>query len=41
MPLGKMKVLDKKAQQILFRTYWSSAGWKSESKIASEDLIML
>jgi hypothetical protein len=37
MPRGKMKVLDKKAQQILFRTYWSSAGWKSKLETTSED----
>lgn len=32
-----MKKIDKKAQQILFKTYWSSSGWKSESSIVSED----
>jgi len=29
--------LDKKAKQILFKTYWSSAGWKSERTITPED----
>lgn len=37
MPRGEMKVLDKKAQQILFGTYWSSAGWKSERTTTPED----
>lgn len=32
-----MKVLDKKAKQILFRTYWSSAGWVSEPTTTQED----
>lgn len=32
-----MKVLDKKAQQILFGTYWSSAGWKAERETTSQD----
>ncbi len=36
-PRGEMKVLDKKAQQILFKTYWSSAGWKSEPAITPEN----
>jgi len=30
-------VLDKKAQQILFKTYWSSAGWKSERTTTPDD----
>ena len=37
MPRGEMKVLNKKAQQILFKTYWSSAGWKSDRTIPPED----
>lgn len=32
-----MKRIDKKAQQILFKTYWSSLGWKSESSVAPKD----
>ena len=30
-------LLDKKAQQILFKTYWSSAGWKSEPTTTPAD----
>lgn len=30
-------MLDKKAQQILFNTYWSTSGWKSEPTTKSED----
>jgi hypothetical protein len=37
MPCGEMKILDKKAQQILFKTYWSSAGWQSEPTTTPED----
>ena len=31
-------MLDKKAQQILFNTYWSSCGWKSEPTTKIADL---
>lgn len=30
-------MLDKKAQQILFKTYWSSSGWKSEPTTTPDD----
>jgi hypothetical protein len=30
-------VQDKKAQKILFKTYWSSAGWKSKPSVTSDD----
>ena len=32
-----MKIIDKKAKQILFETYWSSTGWKSERSTAPQD----
>lgn len=31
------QAIDKKAQKILFDTYWSSAGWKSEYKTSPDD----
>jgi hypothetical protein len=32
-----MKGIDKKAQQILFKTYWLSSGWNSKSSVSSKD----
>jgi hypothetical protein len=30
--------IDKRATKILMNTYWSSAGWRDEPKVSSEDL---
>lgn len=29
--------MDKKAKDILFKTYWSSAGWKDDKFTAPDD----
>ncbi len=34
-----MKDIDKKAKEILFKTYWTSAGWRSEPEISPGDFM--
>ncbi len=34
-----MKDIDKKAKEILFKTYWTSAGWRDERTVSPEDYL--